>query len=270
MSHLFKTLVLTSAMPALLLSQAPTPSKPESVKSEQKGKETAVSLPKDEKVYVTTRDFKSKLLVLEHRNPETLLNALRPLGSGFMGASMSANEVGGMKTLSVRDFPENIAAIEDALKRLDKPGAQETEAELTFYVLNGHREPVKGGDPIPDALTPVVQSLKSTLTYKHYTLAGTFLQRAKGGVLMGRGSLNSQAGADKKYGCNWLSTPFEVEQAAGQPTCFSLGNFNFETNPSDVRLRSNLRIKDGETVVVGTSVQDDKGLILVLSAKVAK
>lgn len=266
MSHLFKTFVLTSAMPALLLAQnAPSP-KP----TESKEKQAATCVPKEEKVYVTTRDFKSKLLVLEHRTPEKLLNALRPLGSGFQGASLTANEEGGMKTLSVRDFPENIASIEDALKRLDKPMTQEAEAELTFYVLQGHREAVKGGDPMPDSLAPVMQSLKSTLTYKHYTLAGTFMQRAGQNVVMGSGGLNLQTGTEKKYECSWLITPLYIEQAPGQPTQFSLGNFNFRVHGNGATLRSSLRIKDGETVVVGTSVQDDKGLILVLSAKVAK
>ena len=76
----------------------------------------AAAPPPKEPEYVTTRDFKSKILTVQHRDLRQLRDMLLPLCSGFRGASLAAVEGDGLKTLSVRDFPENILAIEEALK----------------------------------------------------------------------------------------------------------------------------------------------------------
>src|SRR5215470_14013339 len=63
--------------------------------------------------------FSVKLFEVKHRIPSALRDALWTLGSGAKGADINANN--NLNTLTVRDFPENIAAIEEALKRLDVP-----------------------------------------------------------------------------------------------------------------------------------------------------
>src|SRR5688572_12824915 len=68
---------------------------------------------------VTERQFKTKIFELKYRDPGTLANVVRQLGSGFKGAGISTNAE--FKTITVRDFPENIATIEEAIKRLDTP-----------------------------------------------------------------------------------------------------------------------------------------------------
>ena len=60
-----------------------------------------------------------KLFEIKHRSRNSLANSVKPLGSGAGNATIYANE--DLKTVTVRDFPENIAAIEEALKRLDVP-----------------------------------------------------------------------------------------------------------------------------------------------------
>src|SRR4051794_2787771 len=67
--------------------------------------------------YVTTTGIKSQIFEVRHRDPAALVAVLRPLGSGFAGATVAySNE---FRTLSVRDWPENIATIGEAIKRLD-------------------------------------------------------------------------------------------------------------------------------------------------------
>ncbi|MCI0659638.1 MAG: hypothetical protein L0220_01050, partial [Acidobacteria bacterium] len=56
--------------------------------------------------------FKVKLFEIKHRNPESLRLALYALGSGAHGAEISSNNQ--LRTLTVRDYSDNIAAIEEA------------------------------------------------------------------------------------------------------------------------------------------------------------
>src|SRR5256885_8470449 len=83
--------------------------------------------------YVEEKGFKGKVLEIKHRDPGALMRAIAHLGSGFKGARMSYSDE--FKTITVRDFPENIAAIEEALKRLDTPEASHPEVELRVHVL---------------------------------------------------------------------------------------------------------------------------------------
>jgi type II secretory pathway component GspD/PulD (secretin) len=83
--------------------------------------------------YVTEKNFKSKVFEVKYRDPGSLANVLKQLGSGFKGAMIYPNS--DFKTLTVRDFPENLATIEEALKRLDTPAAPRPNIELRMHVL---------------------------------------------------------------------------------------------------------------------------------------
>src|SRR5713226_8221597 len=83
--------------------------------------------------YVEEKGFKGKIFEIKYRDPYGLLQVIRPLGSGFKGATISVEQA--FKTLTVRDFPENIAAIEEAIKRLDMPEAPRSDIEFTIHVL---------------------------------------------------------------------------------------------------------------------------------------
>src|SRR5262245_24186161 len=69
--------------------------------------------------YVSEKGFKNKMFQLKHREPNTLRDVLKLLGSGYKGATISVNQE--FKTITVRDFPENLAIIEEAINRLDIP-----------------------------------------------------------------------------------------------------------------------------------------------------
>src|ERR1700730_4496282 len=66
---------------------------------------------KSEPDFVTEKGFKSKVFEVKYRDAYALSTVLRQLGSGFKGASMSSSTE--FKTLTVRDFPENLATIEE-------------------------------------------------------------------------------------------------------------------------------------------------------------
>ena len=58
---------------------------------------------------VTERQFKTKIFELKYRDPNSVAGVLRQLGSGFKGSGIGTSSE--FKTLSVRDFPENIETI---------------------------------------------------------------------------------------------------------------------------------------------------------------
>src|ERR1700730_3452280 len=69
--------------------------------------------------YVTNTGFKNRVFEVHNRMPDDLVPVIKLLTSGFKGAQLAASNE--FRTITVRDFPENIAAIEEAIKRLDTP-----------------------------------------------------------------------------------------------------------------------------------------------------
>src|SRR4029450_9105191 len=68
----------------------------------------------DEPNWVEISDFKGQIFDIKNRDPRELAQILKPLGSGFRVTIMQPNNE--YKTITVRDFPENIATIGEAIK----------------------------------------------------------------------------------------------------------------------------------------------------------
>src|SRR6266550_2008146 len=83
--------------------------------------------------YVTNSGFKNRVFEVQNRTPEDLVPVIKLLTSGFKGAQLSASNE--FRTITVRDFPENIAAIDEAIKRLDTTEAARPDIELRMHVL---------------------------------------------------------------------------------------------------------------------------------------
>lgn len=229
--------------------------------------------------YVTEKGFRSRVFEIKHRDPNSLVSVLRPLGSGFKGAMITASNT--FKTLTVRDFPENIGAYEEALKRLDSPLSLQPDIELRIHVLMASNTEGAVNQP-PAELKDVIKQLQSTLNYKSYSLVTTLLQRVREGgnynsvqgrgvaqvtVLEGGTSRIADAGYDYNIGSISL-TSSNIEAAKVQLNGFA---FNISVgNLGQARVQTDVGVRDGERVVVGTSSLKDKGLILVLSARVIK
>ncbi len=237
---------------------------------------------KTESPFVDFSGFKGKVLEVKHRDPNSLVLLLSPLGSGFKGAEIRGN--GEFKTITVRDFPENIAAIEEALKRLDVPSLKsEPSVELTLHILMSNTG--QNSNSVPAELQNVITQLQKTFTFKDYQLVASTIQRAKvkgrGGnaAFSGKGNATWKEWPDGKSndGQGYLSRSADYEyrantieaiSSASGVTTVQLNEFTFNFGKSYIF--SNLELRDGEKVVVGTSSIGDKALILVLTAKVLK
>jgi len=221
---------------------------------------------------------------VEHRDPESLHSVIRTLGSGFKGATISANDQ--FRTLTVRDFPENIAVMEEAIKRLDTPEAARPSIEFRIHVLIASNN---AGTPTeyPAELNDVIKSLQGTLRYKNYGLMTSSIHRTQEGP---SGISNKGVAESKLFD---LSTPqgnpiiynygirsITLDPATSGPASLRIGRFDF-----DMRIPLNLgtsiqyervgfdtpvTLREGEKVIVGTTTMGDKGLVIVVSARIMR
>jgi hypothetical protein len=241
------------------------------------------SQPQRESKYVDFSGFKGKIFELKNRDPRELLSILEPLGSGFKGAIMQPDSE--MKTLTVRDFPENIAALEEAIKRLDvpKPSRVSTDPhyqnmELHLHILLASN--IEGASNAhPNELKDVLKQLQETMAYKNYYLVSSMIQKFRaisgfeneGAITAGQPLYEKPATANSRLKIGQIL----FEPTPNEPTRMHLNGFEFSTLDhagvfGNTLIRNKLTLRDGEKLVVGTANLKDKALVLVLSLKVIK
>jgi|SRR6266850_2063337 len=232
---------------------------------------------KPEDNYVTEKGFKSKVFTITHREVNNLSAVLRPLLSGFKGSMIVPN--GEFKTLTVRDFPENIVTIEEAIKRLDTPTAPRPNIEMHMHVLlASNASSGNTTSEVPAELKDVITQVRETLNYRNYELVTSVLQRLtetqRG--LQGSGSAQipgAQPGAPMNAG-NYeylVNSVSLVQNPTGAPT-IQINEFMFVLIGDKMRakVQTALNLRDGEKVVVGTASINDRALIVVLIARLVK
>lgn len=232
--------------------------------------------------YVTNTGFKNRVFDVQNRVPEDLVPVIRLLTSGFKGAQLSASNE--FRTITVRDFPENIAAIDEAIKRMDKPEAARPDIELRMHVLLASNQATTLTQ-YPADLKDAIGELQKTLNYKEYYLMTSIVQRTRDsrgerpGYLQGSGSAEigwpsgSAAAAMKRiitYQFDASSIALSTNPSGGFE--IQLGRFDFSLAvPGNVaKIHSDVRIREGEKVIVGTAGFNDTALILVMTARVIK
>ncbi|MBS1812252.1 MAG: hypothetical protein JST84_29070 [Acidobacteria bacterium] len=227
------------------------------------------------------RKFQVKMLEVKYRNPQVLTSALRTLSSGIGGSEISSNVE--LKTITVRDYPENIAAIEEALKKLDQPEAAPTSLQIQMYLIQATSE-VTDKASFPKDMDPVLTQLQATLKYKGYRFLNTYISRVNdGGSVQSSGmgdpklSLSTQTPAFLSYQMNnvRLATDLSGKEA------IRIGKFNFNARIpivvgsggniqyQDIGLNTELSTREGEMAVVGTTDlgTTDGAFIVVINVK---
>jgi hypothetical protein len=220
------------------------------------------------------KGLKGRIFTVVHRDPDALVRILRPLGSGAHGAVISADT--GSSTISARDFPENLAAIEEALKRLDVAEAPRADVELKIHVLLASNHPDASAS-FPEDLKEVIAALKGTLLYKSYTLVTTFVERVKdrAHVVYAKGFATLPAPDGKQAQTLQIECEargLTIERGAAGADIVRLDNFWLTAMgfTGSASFRTDLTLRPGEKVVVGTSSVGDRGLVVVVSASVVK
>jgi len=224
--------------------------------------------------YVTEKSFKSKVFEVKYRDPGSLANVLSRLTSGFKGAAISSSSE--FRTITVRDFPENLLTIEEAIKRLDTPGTPRPNIELHMHALIASNSS-SGGAEVPAEIKDVLAQLRGTLNYKNYELAASVVQRLTETPRGLQGSGTAEVPGNP--GAPNLSMPYEyiiaavsLTQDAAGGYSVQIGEFSFSTQSGNdrARVQTALNLRDGEKVVVGTATIRSRALVVVLTAKLIK
>src|SRR3989440_12901787 len=229
--------------------------------------QTEQSAQKQEASYVTTRSFQSRVFEIKNRDPINLSRVLGPLTSGFKGTVVMPNPE--FHTITVRDFPENITAIEEAIRRFDTPEVSRPGIEFRVHMLVASNDE-SAANHYPAELSEVVKQLQSTLGYKNFTLMGSQIVRSK----EGRGDNYNKGVADLKMAndtsasknpvvCSYNIRSVALDQSGGQ-TRVLIEEFNMDmrvplslnsgsTTYESVGFKNPVSMREGEKVVVGTT-----------------
>jgi|CZKE01.1.fsa_nt_gi hypothetical protein len=218
-----------------------------------------------------------KLFVLKYADPNQINNLIRV----FTGNTNPNPE---MHAIAVSATATAMAAIEDAIKRLDVPAAGPQNVELMAYLLVGSAAAAAPPADLPKDLDSVLTQIKAAFSYKGYKLEDVLALRGRTGqqlstsgsgwsVPIGNGvqpvmtqfsvgSLN--VGADGEIHINRLRLDNRVPQVTG-------GQGSTQFTMVDLNLNTDLDIKEGQKVVVGKlGLNQDEALFLVLMAHVAQ
>ena len=234
--------------------------------------------------YVTQKMFQSRVFDVKNRDPQGLVRVLAPLTSGFRGAIVSANQE--FRTISVRDFAENIAVIEEAIRRLDTPEAARPSVEFRVHMLVASNDEAVG-NRYPAELADVVKQLQTSLGNKNFSLMGSQIVRGK----EGRGDNWNKGVADLKlandtpasknpvyYSYNLSSV--SLDNAGGQARV-QIEQFSMEMRVplwlggdkmvyETVGSKNPVSLREGERVVAGTTSIADKNVVVIISASTTK
>ncbi len=230
------------------------------------------------------RDFRSKVFEVHNRDPHDIASSIRLLGSGARGSAVDVNSQ--LKTITVRDFPENLATIEAAINRLDVPAAVSTDAEMRVWVVIGSKSPINGAQSLPEDLEPVIKELRSTLRYSNYALMAATVNRVARGIMVeGSGvaepeALGMTAKPEQPILYTYRLRSPEIMASTGRQA-LSADSFAFSMRiPIDVGkgviqyqsvgFDTPVTVRDKEKVVIGTTTMGDKALIVIVTANITK
>lgn len=238
---------------------------------------------------VTEKGFRSRVFEIKHRDTSNIVRVLGPLGSGFRGATMVPNQE--FQTITVRDFPENIAAIEEGIKRLDVPEPMRPGVEFHVHILVATKtQTFSPANQFPDELAAVINQLKTTINYGHYHLMTSQVLRTKEQGMRQvsiKGVSELKLRADTEAGKNPIFYDFRFENVildttTPGPAKIQVGQFGFSMKvplfvggPTAIQyetigFNTPVNLREGEKVVVGTTSMEDKGIVVVITGSITK
>jgi hypothetical protein len=213
-----------------------------------------------------------RLFILKYADPMQLSNLLK-----VFDASITQNHE--LHALAVSSSPEAMAAIEDAIKKLDVPPAAPQNIELTVYYLIGGDSENAGG-PLPKDLDSVAAQLKNAFPFKAYRLLDALELRTRNGL----GGDGSGSPGPNAAGLGATVTQFHMNSASVSQDGSSVRIDNMKAGVKlpvakatteggysyvDLGVNADVDVKPGQKVVVGhLSMGQNQALFLVLTVRV--
>jgi len=211
-----------------------------------------------------------RIVELKYLDPETL----RFMVSAFQ---VNMNSAPGSHMVVLTGSKENVAAAEEALKRIDVP---RRNIELTFQVLDAMTQP--GEEKIPADLDAVVKQLKNSFVYKGFRLVDTLQLRTQEGI---NGSITGAVPREKGGpSLRFLRVVFRSTSITGdtKESTVHIDHLSFGSqlpnggdgkggiNYANTGIETSIDIPDGKKVVVGKANMDGEAgaYFLIVTAKV--
>ncbi|HEX8292918.1 MAG TPA: hypothetical protein VF570_14265 [Pyrinomonadaceae bacterium] len=231
--------------------------------------------------FVTQKMFQSRVFDVKNRDPQSLVRVLAPLTSGFRGAVVSANPE--FRTISVRDFAENIVVIEEAIRRLDTPEVARPAVEFQVHMLIASNDEAAGNRHPPE-LAAVVKQLQTALGFKNFSLMGSQIVRGRDGqsTNWNKGVADLRLPNDTPASKNPVYYNYNLNavslEGTGAQTRLRVGQFNMEMKMplwlggdkvvyETVGFNNPVTLRESEHVVAGTTSIADRSVVVILSAR---
>ncbi len=224
---------------------------------------------------------------VKHRNAEAVARAL--VGSGGQGTQIVPNLA--LKTITVRDYPESIAVIGEAIKRFDTPtpSVSSVPDSLEFQVhLVAASQAVGERSAMPANLEKVVQQIKTSLPNGDYRFLTTLTSRViDGGSIHANGYISPPfpvVGSLLRSSYSYELQRVNIISDAAGKEAYQIRVFKFTigipivsapgspVQMQSVGIQTELSLREGETAVVGTANVggSDEAIIVVVTARKVK
>ena len=213
-----------------------------------------------------------KIIEVKYADPRHVAEAIRIF-------NVSAGYDSTLHVVSVGGLAEQVAAAEEAIKKLD---VAPVNVELTVYLVNGlsttHTAALT--DEVPTELGGTVKQLHSLFNYKAYRLTESFVLRGRDGS---NASTSGQLPGStmQNYSFGYVSATV----SSGTPRVVHIDRMDLEVRTPNGRnttngetlyrtasIATNLDAAEGQKIVVGKSNINgsDDAMILVVTAKIVQ
>jgi hypothetical protein len=221
------------------------------------------------------RTLGQEVFLVKHRDPAEIVKIINFLGSGSKDAMMEANTIGSdIKAITVRDFPENVAAIKAAIEKLDVPLPEYAPIEVTMNVIWASNKEIKdmAGAPAVSHLSDVIDEISKIFKYKYFKEAAVITHTTKDNSASGKTVFGIPG---EKHSLGYLPV-FTWEMTADHSNrcaecivsaCFTVSYGGFNYNSAMQIKDAYVNLKNNEKVLLGTTTIGDLAMIVVVSAK---
>jgi hypothetical protein len=175
----------------------------------------------------------------------------------------------GSNTFVVTANPALMPSVQQVVKDLDVSTQPAQNVELTFYVLQGSKEPEAGGASLPTELESTVKQLKSAFAYQSFRLLDTLFIRGRSGQFANVSGRAESRKGDPPSNYNLRVLPSVSSDARPPAIRLDALRFNFG-GPWSVGFEADVDIKEGQKVVIGKSgiEGNQSALILVATGRI--
>jgi hypothetical protein len=215
-----------------------------------------------------------KVVRIYQVNPDSINSISGTLSSLFLGSAQVHSQA---NVLIVRTTADLAPAIDTIVEKLKTAPPPKKNIEMTFYILQGSKDPAADGAPLPPELEPVIKQLKATFAYQGFHLLDTAVMRGRSGQ---RADLQGVASIEKDSPSPYSIRATLATSSDAKPQIIRIDDLRLNiqvvvhegpnsSRHMDTGFTANLDIKEGQKVVVGkTGIDGQTALILVATGKV--